>query len=324
MEHHEDAAVATNRQIVLAAADRLGIKAEKLANGVVELRYKGQSSYFQGADFEFENLMASKICGDKLLTSTILLENGFPVPEFATFSFREYTSAVDFFNRLQKPVVVKPQSSTAHSRGVTTNIYTIRDFERAFALAAVLRRRIMVERFVEGQTYRFLLLDGELLSVVKRNPPHVVGDGVRTVQELIDENEANSPNGWDRRLDIDYQQFMRINQVDLQYMPRCDEVVYMKNACVYQGWPNQIVEVTNESHPDFIRCVKEINKVIRAKLCAIDVFATDITKPLSEVDFVVNEVNTTPALQAAYEPIAPNQFPDKVGVEILKHIFSIQ
>jgi cyanophycin synthetase len=313
-----------NTKIILSAADRLGINAEKLPGRFVKLTYKEQVSYCQGSDFEFENLIAARICGNKQLTSTILADNGFPVPEFATFSYKDYPSALDFFQRLPKPVVVKPQLSTAHSRGVTTGIITLRDFERAFALAAVYRRRVIVERFVTGQSYRILLLDGKVLSVVKRSPPHVVGDGQSTVRQLITKNEANSAVMWDKAIDVDLQHHLRSNQVNLDDIPKHDQLICLKNTATYNGWPNQIQEVTDKTHSDFIQCAKKINEVIRAKFCAIDIFTTDISKPISQVGYTVNEVNTTPALNIAYEPIAANEFPDKVGIIILEYLFGIQ
>ena len=60
--------------------------------------------------------------GDKLLTATLLMEQGLPVPKFATFSPLAYGEALGVFAGMRKPVVVKPRKNTDHGRGVTTGI----------------------------------------------------------------------------------------------------------------------------------------------------------------------------------------------------------
>ena len=131
----EPTGVVWNNQIILSAADRLGIKSKKLARGFLELSYNGRTSYCRDSDFEFENLIAAQLCGDKLLTSNLLSQNGISVPESDSFSLRDYSSAVDFFIRLPKPVVVKPRVGSFGGAGVTTGILSLSDFEKAFALA---------------------------------------------------------------------------------------------------------------------------------------------------------------------------------------------
>ena len=319
----EPTGVVWNNQIILSAADRLGINTKKLARGFLELSYNGRISYCRDSDFEFENLIAAQICGDKLLTSNLLSQNGISVPESDSFSLRDYSSAVDFFIRLPKPVVVKPRVGSFGGAGVTTGILSLSDFEKAFALALVYGRHVVVERFATGQNYRILLLDDKVLSVVKRNPAHVIGDGVSTIRQMIEKNDAELPVTSDKVFDYDCKLYLRNNQVNLEDIPECEEIVFLKQVCNYHGWPNQIQEVTNDVHPDYKQLAIKINGVIRAKLCGIDIITTDISKPISEVDYVINEVNIGVALYIAKEPIASDKFPDEVGIKILKYLFAI-
>ena len=44
---------------------------------------------------------------------------------------------------------------------------------------------LILERQAAGHVYRFLFLDGELLDVVRRLPPHVTGDGRSDIRGLV-------------------------------------------------------------------------------------------------------------------------------------------
>jgi hypothetical protein len=55
------------------------------------------------------------------------------------------------------------------------------DFWRATLHAAREGERLLIERAVPGEEYRFLFLDGELLDVIRRRSTRVVGDGRSSV-----------------------------------------------------------------------------------------------------------------------------------------------
>ena len=44
----------------------------------------------------------------------------------------------------------------------------------------------MVERLLTGRNYRLLVVDNKLIAASERTPCTVIGDGVRTIKELID------------------------------------------------------------------------------------------------------------------------------------------
>jgi cyanophycin synthetase len=47
----------------------------------------------------------------------------------------------------------------------------------------------MVERFVPGHDFRLLVVGNKLVAAARRDPPHVIGDGVHTVRELVDRQQ---------------------------------------------------------------------------------------------------------------------------------------
>ncbi|MEG7657944.1 cyanophycin synthetase, partial [Listeria monocytogenes] len=56
-------------------------------------------------------------------------------------------------------------------------------------------RRVVVERFATGRDHRVLVVDGRVVACAERVPAHVVGDGERTVRELIEVENADPRRG---------------------------------------------------------------------------------------------------------------------------------
>ncbi len=81
--------------------------------------------------------------------------------------------------------MVKPAVGTGGGAGVTTGILTGFQLARAAAAAAIYSDDLMIEEQIEGDNYRLLYLDGELIDAYARRRPAVVGDGRSTVAALV-------------------------------------------------------------------------------------------------------------------------------------------
>ncbi len=114
----------------------------------------------------------------------VLPRSGSPCPSRSAFSRREAGRAAAHVRDNGGLWVLKPRSGES-GEGVTCDIESAADLYRAFVAAAPLDNTLVLERQIPGSVYRFLILDGELLDVVRRDPSSVEGDGVSTVRDLI-------------------------------------------------------------------------------------------------------------------------------------------
>ena len=129
--------------------------------------------------------IAVEIASDKDDTNTLLLDLGLPVPEQElAYSEREALGAAQ---HIGYPVVVKPLDAN-HGRGVSINLNNDEEVVRAFGVAQrhSSSQAVLVERFITGFDHRMLVIGGKLVAVAKRVPGHVVGDGVHTVEALVE------------------------------------------------------------------------------------------------------------------------------------------
>ena len=88
-------------------------------------------------------------------------------------------------------VIVKPAIGS-RSRHTYMHITDVAALRRAFYKAKQLSPRVVVEEELPGFVFRITLVGGRIAGVMRREPPHVMGDGKHTVHELI-VKENNNP-----------------------------------------------------------------------------------------------------------------------------------
>jgi cyanophycin synthetase len=138
--------------------------------------------------------IAVDIASDKSVTNSLLSSAGLPVPKSRVV--RTDAGAVEAANEIGYPCVVKPLDGN-HGRGVALDLRTEDDVRRAFRPAYDESRNgdVVVETFVSGNDYRFLIIGGRLAAVAQRVPASVVGDGRHTVSELVEIENGDPRRG---------------------------------------------------------------------------------------------------------------------------------
>lgn len=140
----------TNFDAVLQLAEKLnidGIVAYASDPAAPTAAYVAEKLGLPGNPFDSVMVLSHK---DKF--RAFLKENGFNVPQSSGFDNLE--SAKDFFNKIRKPVMVKPIDSSG-SKGVR-KIQDISELEDAFnyALSFSRAKRVVVEEFIQRKGYQ--------------------------------------------------------------------------------------------------------------------------------------------------------------------------
>ena len=78
---------------------------------------------------------------------------------------------------------------------MSTDLRDEQSVRDGFAAAALVSPHVIVEEHLPGRDHRILVVDGRVVAVAERVPAKVVGDGVRTVRELIDALNADPRRG---------------------------------------------------------------------------------------------------------------------------------
>ena len=103
--------------------------------------------------------------------------------------FTDPRDALAFGDEHGYPLVVKPNVG-GFSRGSHFPIRDRKELLRAAIAVKAWWPTSVVEQYLEGANYRVLATGDEIVSVIRRYPPHVDGDGASPIAALIDRENA--------------------------------------------------------------------------------------------------------------------------------------
>lgn len=245
------------------------------------------------------------IAGDKPLAYRLLAAEGIPVAEHVVVRHDDLASADAFLRRMTAPCVVKPALDGAAGAGVTTGVVDRRHLAAALARAGAWSADVLLERQVEGGSYRLLYFDGELLDAVLRGPPLLRGDGRSTIRRLLAaENAERAARGTEVAqtlliVDRDLRTTLRRQGYGLESVPPADAVVQAKTV-VNDNRRDENEAAGERLCPEVVATGAAAARAVGARLAGVDVMTTDPGVPLDSSGGVVLEVNTTPGYYYHY------------------------
>ncbi len=302
---HEHCLGPSTQGIVSAAKER-GIPSIRLNDGsFVQLGYGSRQRRIWTAETDRTSAIAETIAQDKNLTRKLLQTIGIPVPAGQLVSSRE--EAWEIAQDIGLPVVVKPQYGN-HGRGVTTNLYTQQEVETAFENAYLEESTVMVEKYLEGSDYRMLVIGNRLVAAASRQPAQVVGDGISTIRQLVDQvnqdprrSDGHSTVMSHIPLDEVSVAVLAQQNYTVDSVPEAQQIVYIRrNANLSSG--GTATDVTEQVHPQVAARVVEAAQMIGLDIAGIDVVAKDISIPLEDQNAGIVEVNAGPGLRMHIQP----------------------
>jgi cyanophycin synthetase len=249
--------------------------------------------------------IAVEIASDKQETNQILGDLGLPVPR--QYLVRDAERAVAVAERLGYPVVVKPLDAN-HGRGVSINLGDSDGVRTAFEKAREHSRTVIVETYIDGFDHRMLVVDGKLIAVAKRVPGHVVGDGVHTVEQLVEFINADPRRGIGHekvltRIEIDHQALRLLELAGhspATVLPD-GEVFYLRSTGNLSTGGTAI-DLTDVVHPDNREMATRAASAIGLDVAGIDFITPDISRSYREVGGAICEVNAAPGFRMHVAP----------------------
>ena len=194
------------------------------------------------------------------------------------------SGALKIFNRLEKPVIAKPNLGS-RSRHTTIHINTPEDLILGFKKARKLSPLVVIEEELSGALFRGTLIGGKLAGVVRRDQPAVMGDGVHTLQELLDtENKRSEREGpIFHKIPIDKEANMELERqsIKLSDIIEKNKVVTFSQK-TSRGCGGTTTEVTDITHPENVKMLEHVAKFLDDPLIGVDFIMQDITKSYKE------------------------------------------
>ena len=246
-----------------------------------------------------------ELASDKEETNRLLANLGLPVPRQRLV--QRASDAVAAADRIGYPVVVKPFNAN-HGRGISIHLSTPEQVEKAFEVAREHSRSVIVESFITGEDHRMLVINGELVAVSKRVPGHVVGDGKRTIEELVEEVNRDPRRGIGHekvltRLTFDHQAETMLARKGYtkETVPAAGERVFLRSTGNLSTG-GTATDVTDLVHPDNAEMAVRAVKAIGLDVGGVDFLTTDITESYKDVGGAICEINAAPGFRMHMAP----------------------
>ena len=246
-----------------------------------------------------------ELAGDKEETNKILGSLGLPVPRQELVTSQ--TDALRAARKLGGTVVLKPYNGN-HGRGITINISADDDIRAAFDAAREHSRSVIVETYLAGDDHRLLVVNGELVAATRRTPGHVVGDGEKTVAELIDIVNSDPRRGVGHekvltKLKLDREAELMLERVGYtaDSVPKDGEVVPLRSTANLSTG-GTATDVTDIIHPDNRAMAERAVRAVGLDVGGVDFLSTNIAESYKSIGGGICEVNAAPGFRMHIAP----------------------
>ena len=249
--------------------------------------------------------IAVELASDKEETNKILGALGLPVPRQELVNSQ--VDALKAARKLGGTVVLKPYNGN-HGRGITINISGDDEIREAFTAAREHSRSVIVETYIGGDDHRLLVINGELVAATRRTPGHVVGDGTRSITELVEIVNQDPRRGVGHekvltRLELDAQAELMMERVGYaaDSVPKDGEIVYLRSTANLSTG-GTATDVTDSIHPDNRDMAVRAVRAIGLDVGGVDFISPNITESYKSVGGGICEVNAAPGFRMHVAP----------------------
>jgi cyanophycin synthetase len=304
----------TNQRLLLEEliARGAGVEVLDIDRELVRVHYHGREHYLVDRTSEVVAYVPAVIAGSKFATKRLLLEAGIRAPAAGLFSEDTIEEAVDFAKEKDFRVVFKPNDGS-HGKHVETDIRDAGDLEMAidrYLSDTGGAGDYLVEEFVEGMEHRVFITTRGDYAVLQREPSHVIGDGLHTLEELAaietqrraEEKRARGSALCPVAIDASVRGFLEHRGKHLSDVPARGEKAYLRQISnLALGGVSR--DMTHVADPSVIRIAKEVLASFKGlAVVGIDFITTDITQEQENLPYGIIEVNANPGLSMHVMP----------------------
>ncbi len=299
-------AKSSRSKVIWEEAQRRGIPMQQL------VIFGSHSDFYRatinGTLYYFESLpippsadtSANQWLDDKMKLKERLLAAGLPAARGG--GFRTWADMKRVFKMLKKPVIIKPALGS-RGRHTTTYIYDEKQLKKAFRVGKQITEKLVMEEHLIGSVYRATIVDGQLVGVLRGDPPRITGDGKHTIEELVElKNQAKHELVKPVEITPYIEEFLSRNNYALEtVLPKGKAIDLMEKIGIgYGGYKAEEITIT---HPETKRILEEAGKVVNFPVMGFDFIIPDITRHPDEQDWGIIECNSLPFIDLHHFPL---------------------
>jgi cyanophycin synthetase len=291
---------------IVAAAEARGIPVARLNDdSLVQLGFGKHRRLVEATVASTTSSIAVEIASDKQWTREFLGRAFLPVPAGGIAHTEE--DALRLLDEIGGPVAVKPLKGN-QGRAVSLGLQSPAAVAAAFKDALAVSDSVVVEQMFGGRDYRVLVVCGRIVAASEREPAQVIGDGVSTIEQLVERINRDPRRGDSHekpltRIRLDAcahalleEQGLRASDVPAEHR----RVLLRRTANLSTGGTAR--DVTEQVHSDVSVICERAARIIGLDICGIDLIVPDISKPMPREGAGIVEVNAGPGIRMHHHP----------------------
>ena len=288
-----------NTYAIQSAVNEINFEMLEIGGGICCIGSGSRSKHINSTSTSDTAVTAANICHNKFITANILNRFGLPMPkQHLLKSIDALDTAVD---KIGFPCVVKPLDQE-QGRGVNAGVQDRSGLNAAVHEALKFGPTCLVEKYIDGSTHRFTVVNSKVVSVRRRLPGGIIGDGKRTVKELVAKRQKsvrdlrffNEHGRYPVELDDEAKVALARSGMTESDIPATDVFQRLRvRDNVSAGGSNEEVALS-DVHPDNLAIAIEATKAIRINIAGVDIISPEITVSWRENGAKICEVNAVP------------------------------
>lgn len=320
--------------VLTSAAKKLGLRllVEPTRGMYAAILFdSGKKFYLKDINFNLNPASSASLARNKAATSWFLQQYGYHVPEFTMIfsaqkckwmnSHDSAQAGYEYATTIGLPVILKPN---AMSQG--SFIFKVFNADEYFSAASEIFKHThtaQVQKFYPGSDYRIVVLGNRILSAYQRIPLHIIGDGVSTLAELLDQKQKFFIEiGRDTKLnptDVRIARILARTHLSLDSVPPAGDSIYLQDISNL-SIGGDTLDLTAEIHSSFAELAENIARDMNLPLCGIDIITRDLTQPNDDA-YIVLEVNSAPGLDNyAFHGAKQVEYVEDLYMQVLLYI----
>jgi len=255
-----------NIRLLKNACLRRGIKFERI--GYTPFSIVGEGKYaklFYGTNASVD-IFSYMICKDREALKWFLQSYGVNTPKWEIIYSREELE--EKIKDIGFPIVLKGCSK---SSSMFLNVRTLNQAKEFFDQIKKNDDRILLERYVQGNCYKILMINNNFIAAIKRIPPYIIGDGKTRIENMLKPKDKEDKN---IARCILKQGFTLTDVLPKGIRLYLKEANNLKNGCI-------IEDVTATVNTFNQKMCSDIVQKLKLSVAVIDIICEDISLPMN-------------------------------------------
>ncbi|MDD2196799.1 MAG: hypothetical protein PHW91_06375 [Bacteroidales bacterium] len=319
LKGYENFEATTQIMIAEILARQLPFEIIDSENNLLAVTFKNREFIIhEGTISDGNTLISFWISNDKWMTKQFLQRKGVSFAKAVILGNMVELKSLSIPNY---PLVVKPVD-TDHGIGVSTSINNEEQLRVALERAFKYSKKVIIEEFFLGKEFRFLVVDGVVRAITYREPANIVGDGISTVEQLIDKKNVGRGDDYKfplLKIKIDDEVTRHLNTQSLtihSVVPNGEKIYLRKNSNLSTGGDS--IDVT-DTIPSYYKDVAvKAADAAGLRIAGVDMIISDLNNAPSQANYIVVELNAPPMLSMHNYPyIGVNRHVEKYVLDCI-------